>query len=199
MVQGFLNFGDVSDLHNLTPDTNFLIPDDYEPTRISLAVKPNKEEELDDAVHVKKSLTKYGIMLLIPIVFMVMAMNGIYQPYVGDNTILYVFVVVCLGVLTAIIYDYLNNKNEFTISKNGIFVHEELLPWQSILATALKRVPTKPKEVFLVIFINQRPEMEIKLNGLAGSPAAIGNTIELFKRQYFNSINDIDALPLRNK
>ena len=164
----------------------------YERTQFRSFVEPNDPGQLGESFPVRKSLVKYGIFTLIPIVFLIMGFNGLLESHLTrtENGIIYSVMAACVVVLALVLVDYIRNNNEFDISERGIYYREALIPWRVILATLTKRPQGNPRKISLVLSVATARDIEINLTGLNASPEKIENAIELYKERHRHRSGD---------
>ncbi len=159
-------------------------PDKYELTRLIEFVKPRAQNELSDFYSFKKSLTKYGLAISLPIILTIILLIDISKKD-SDELIYGLFgLTLILSFAGLVLWDFFKNTNEFTVSEQGIKKNGQIIPWKIVLATLIRRPPTKTNDKYLVLSVATKEDIEIKLNGIEGMPEQVGNVIELYKARY---------------
>jgi hypothetical protein len=145
--------------------------------------KPREQRDLGHETHIQKSKVRYGLLILVPLTFIVLAFFQ-KQP-IANEPFLIGFVIVCLVVIGWIVFDYFNNKNDFIVSDKGFKLKGQFIPWKIILATMIKIERFQNfNNKYLVLITATKEDIEIKLNGLKGMTESIENVIEFYKERY---------------
>ncbi len=156
---------------------------DYKLTAKFLLFKPREQRDLGHETHVQKSKISYGLLMLVPLTFIILAL---VQRQTFENKPFFIgILVVCIAVIVWIIVDYFQNKNDFIVNDKGLKVKGQFIPWKIILATMIKVERFQGfSNKYLVLITATNEDIEIKLNGLKGMTESIENIVEFYKERF---------------
>jgi len=156
---------------------------DYKLTTKFLLFKPREQRDLGHETHIQKSKVSYGLLTLVPLIFIILAL--VQRQTFESRPIFIGLIGFCIAVIAWIIVDYFQNKNDFIINDKGFKVKGQFIPWKIILATMIKVERfQKFNNKYLVLITATNEDIEIKLNGLKGMTESIENIVEFYKERF---------------
>lgn len=127
-----------------------------------------------------KSFRKYLLWYILPLFLVAYFFGNSWQEWTTRKLLIDTFIF--LALIAYPIGDYFFGNKPLKVSTRGVFYKGELIQWQVILGTIIQSKQSRGMATqYLILLMPYETDIEINLNGLAGSNRNTEQVIALYK------------------